>query len=354
MVERINRGMGAYEKLGGPENHFQASTLECTPEQCEAVAFVLNSRDLAVNLQGPAGTGKTRTLKQIKYGLHTAGIEMIAVAPTQDAVEVLQREGFAGAMTCQRLADDEKMQAELAGKVLVVDEAGMISGRQLAELLDLAEKHGARILFSGDTRQLRSVEACDALRILEEDSQLKTFALKSVQRQTGAYREAMEMFRAAPLQGFFRLEKMGAIREVPYLERPEAVAAAYFEAKAERNAKGKERNVLIVCPTHEEIGRVTEAIRENLRSRNQLGMGSVVERLEPLNWTGAQKSEAQNFELGQVLVFHKATDGARKNEQLHVVRTEADRVVARNERGEERVFTGEQANCFGVFQGASP
>ncbi len=348
MVERVNRGMGAYEKLGGPDNHFQAS-YDCTPEQREAVAFILNSRDLAVNLRGPAGTGKTHTLKQIKYGLHTVGIEMIAVAPTRDAVEVLQREGFADAMTCKRLADDEKVQAKLKGKVLVVDEAGMISGRQMAEILELAEKHGARLLFSGDTRQLRSVEACDSLRILEEDSQLKTVALQSVQRQTGAYREAVEALRSAPLQGFFQLEKMGAIREVPYLERPEAVVAAYFEAIAQPNAKGKMRDVLIVCPTHEEIGRVTEAIREDLRSRNQLGLSCVLERLEPLNWTAAQKGEARNYEAGQVLVFHEATTGARKNEQFRVVRAERDRMVARNERGEERVFTSAQANCFGVF-----
>src|SRR5262249_33974869 len=156
--------------------------------------------------------------------------------------------------------------------------------------------------------------------------------------------------RAAPLQGFFQLEKMGAIQEVPFLERPEAVVAAYFESKAQLNVKGKERSVLIVCPTHEEIGRVTEAIREDLRSRNQLGLGDVVERLDSLNWTTAQKGEAKNFEPGQVLVFHEATDGAKKNEQFSVVRTEGDRIVARNEKGKERTFNHEQANCFGVFQ----
>lgn len=46
-------------------------------------------------------------------------------------------------------------------------EAGMVSGRQMAELLNLAEQQAARIVFSGDTRQIQSVEAADALRILE-------------------------------------------------------------------------------------------------------------------------------------------------------------------------------------------
>ena len=305
IIELVNRGLGAYEKLGGPENHFEAS-FECTPEQRAAVAFVLNSKDLAVNLRGAAGTGKTHTLKEIKYGLHSAGIEVMAVAPTQGAVEELKREGFADAVNTSALLSDEKAQAGLAGKVIILDEAGMVSGEDMLALLKLAKKQGARVVFSGDTRQLQAVDACDALRILEDESMLKTVELKSVQRQQGAYREAIEFLREAPRQGFFMLEKMGAIRQVPFLERPEAAAEAYREAMAQKNAKGKERRVLLVCPTHAEIERVTEAIRADRKERGKLGKDEVVQRLEPLNWTEAQKKEARNFEAGQVLVFLSA------------------------------------------------
>ena len=352
MIDRINRGMGAYERLGGPDNHFEAS-FDCTPEQKKAVEFILNSRDLAINLQGASGAGKTKTLKQIKYALHTVGKEVFAVAPTQSAVEVLQKEAFADAITCERLAGDPTLQASLAGKVLIVDEAGMVSGKQMARLLEIAEKNHAQLLFTGDTKQLRSVEACDALRILEKDSQLKTIALKSVQRQTGAYREAIQYLRDAPLQGFFMLDKMGAIREVPFLDRPEAVAAAYREALARGRAKGKEPSILIVCPTHEEIGRVTEAIREDRRERGELGMGHVVDRFEPLNWTAAQKNDAQNFEPGHVLLFHKGSGAMRKNEALTVSRIEGEYVVAQTATGEERKIEAADVDRFGVFERSS-
>jgi ATP-dependent exoDNAse (exonuclease V) alpha subunit len=83
----------------------------------------------------------------------------LAVAPTRGAVEELQKVGFRDAMTISRLLDDPKAQAALHGRVLVVDEAGMVSGRQMEGLLKLAEREEARILFSGDTRQLQSVEA---------------------------------------------------------------------------------------------------------------------------------------------------------------------------------------------------
>ena len=76
--------------------------------------------------------------------------------------------------------------------MLIVDEAGMVSSRQMSELLTIAERQSARIVFSGDTRQIQSVEAGDALRVLEKESRLKSTSLTKVQRQTAAdYREAI-------------------------------------------------------------------------------------------------------------------------------------------------------------------
>jgi ATP-dependent exoDNAse (exonuclease V) alpha subunit len=100
-------------------------------------------------------------------------------------------------MTISRLLEDQQTQPSLRGKVLVVDEAGMVSGRQMEGLLKLAEREHARILFSGDTRQIQSVEASDALRILERESQMKSVSLTGVQRQTQAeYRDAIQTLRA--------------------------------------------------------------------------------------------------------------------------------------------------------------
>jgi hypothetical protein len=45
--------------------------------------------DLAVNIRGAAGTGKTATLHELQRGLEQSGHEMLAVAPTMSAVEEL-------------------------------------------------------------------------------------------------------------------------------------------------------------------------------------------------------------------------------------------------------------------------
>jgi AAA domain len=59
----------------------------------------------------------------------------VAIAPTRSAVEELHKVGFRNAMAVSRLLEDTSAQASLFGKVLVVDEASMVSGRQMEGLL---------------------------------------------------------------------------------------------------------------------------------------------------------------------------------------------------------------------------
>ena len=214
MVAMVNGGIGAYERLGGAHKLEPAEHLR--DEQRRALQQILVSRDFAINLRGAAGTGKTATLQEIDRGLREAGREVTAIAPTRSAVEELQKVGFRDAITVSRLLQDETSQSSLRGRVLVVDEAGMISGRQMEGILRLANEHLARVVFSGDTRQIQSVEASDALRILERESQMKSVALTGVQRQTHAqYRDAIQTLRQSPEKGFEKLERLGAVHEVP-------------------------------------------------------------------------------------------------------------------------------------------
>src|SRR5271167_3535794 len=157
MIAAVNRGIGAFDRLGGDHAFLASDRLR--PDQQHAVHQVLASRDGAVSLRGAAGAGKTATLQEIHRGLTEAGRDILAVAPTRSAVHELEQVGFSQAMTIQRLLVDPQEQAHLRDRVLIVDEAGMVSARQMTALLELAEQQTARVVFSGDTRQLQSVEA---------------------------------------------------------------------------------------------------------------------------------------------------------------------------------------------------
>jgi len=149
MIACVNSGIGRCAPLGGDQQFVASDRLR--PEQKRAVEVILGSRDQAVNLRGAAGTGKTATLTELRRGLVEAGREVLAIAPTMSAVEELQKIGFAEAITVEGLLHDERTQATLAAKVVILDEAGMISGRQMWELLRLVGRQATRLVFSGDT-----------------------------------------------------------------------------------------------------------------------------------------------------------------------------------------------------------
>jgi conjugative relaxase-like TrwC/TraI family protein len=343
MIDCVNRGIGGFERLGRDSQPVVSDRLN--PEQKAAIEFVLNSRDGAVNLCGAAGTGKTATLQELHRTLNEAGRKVLAVAPTVSAVEELQKVGFTGAITIERLLQDAKVVTGIQGNVLIADEAGMVSGRQMWELLRLAEQKNARIVFSGDTRQIQSVEAGDALRILEKESRLKSVGLTRVQRQTvAAYREAIQELRRNPEKGFEKLDAIGAIREVPFLDRPQTIAQAHAESRLQG------QNALVVCATHDEIDLVTASIRSARKAAGEIGKGIQLARDVSQNWTTAQKSEMRNFRPGQILGFHRAVNGIAKNETVEVVEVQDKHLLVRNEHGRIQTITPRQAKSFDVLE----
>jgi len=154
MINRVNRGIGRCDRLGRVEKFIASDRLR--PEQKRVVEFVLDSRDRVVAISGAAGTGKTATLQELRRGLLEARCEVLAIAPTMSAVEELQKVGFGDAMTVERLLQDRGTQQGLRQKVLILDEAGMVSGRRMSEFLRLAYEGGARVVFSGDTRRFKA------------------------------------------------------------------------------------------------------------------------------------------------------------------------------------------------------
>jgi ATP-dependent exoDNAse (exonuclease V) alpha subunit len=172
---------------------------------------------------------------------------------------------------------------------------------------------------------------------------LKTVALTQVQRQTRKdYRDAMEELRRNPERGFAKLDAMGAVREAAISERAAAIADAYDSAVGP--------SCLIVCATHDEIDQVTDAIRERLKTRGELGEGVALTRHVSLNWTAAQKADLQSYREGQLLGFHRAVKSIAKNDTLEVVRVGSSSLVVRGADGTERTISEKQAGSFDVLE----
>ena len=185
MVDAVNRGIGRFEPLGGTGSFLVSDRLN--PEQKHAVESVLDSRDRAVNIRGAAGTGKTATLRELNRGLCEAGREVLTVAPTMSAVEELRKVGFSDAVTLEGLLQNQAGYAAVHGKVLIAGRSGYGFGPPDVRICcGLPNSSRLGIVFSGDTRQIQSVEAGDALRVLEKESRLKSVSLTQVHRQASS------------------------------------------------------------------------------------------------------------------------------------------------------------------------
>jgi ATP-dependent exoDNAse (exonuclease V) alpha subunit len=114
---------------------------------------------------GPAGTGKTTMLRVATRAWSSAGYQVIGLAHTAVAAEVLRSEADMPAETVAKFFDLHDHADTPAGwaltprHVVVVDEAGMLATRDLDRLAALVTRHGAQLVLVGDYQQLGAIRA---------------------------------------------------------------------------------------------------------------------------------------------------------------------------------------------------
>jgi len=322
LIDFVADGKGKFKPFGSGKYQFQNQKL--SDEQRNAVQHVLQSTERVTAIRGGAGTGKTTMMKEAVAGIESGGAKVFTFAPSAEASRGVLRAdaGFANAETVEALLQNPKLQAQVRGQVLWIDEAGLLSVRTLARVADLAEKQNCRIILSGDTAQHRAVERGDALRLLEKHASLPAAELKEIWRQKADAHKAV----VADLQGgnlesaFKRLDKLGMLREMDADQRHEALATDYAAAvKAGKSA-------LVISPTHAEGERVTREIRAKLKAAKKLGVNErELVQLKNLQWTEAQRADTRNYQAGQVVQFHQNLAGFQRGERVMV--------AARDERG---------------------
>jgi len=141
-------------------------------EQAAAVRALTMSGAGVDVLHASAGTGKTSAvLGSVRQAYEAAGYRVVGAATSAKAARVLADDGGLQASTIARLLLDlERPQGGGIGPrtVLILDEASMIGTRDLAALLQHAERTRAKVLVVGDTRQLAAVDAGGGLRALQD------------------------------------------------------------------------------------------------------------------------------------------------------------------------------------------
>lgn len=281
--------------------------------QREATRALLTSPDRVTGLQGYAGTAKTTTvLATVAREAAAKGVKVTALAPTASAAQTLgDALGMRGETVARHLLGNTARQN--AG-LWIVDEASMLSARDMAALLDRAASAGARLLVVGDVKQLGSVGAGAAFAQLQAAG-LRTAKLDEIVRQINmATKEAVLASIAGDARKALDALDRGGGRIVEAATREErftAMARTYAALSPQERAR-----TLVIEPSREGRDVLTAEIRRELASKGELsGPAVTLQSLVAKNLSGAEARDPMSYARGDMVRFARdyADKGVRRD-----------------------------------------
>jgi conjugative relaxase-like TrwC/TraI family protein len=242
--------------------------------QADAAAAVAGD-DRLVLLVGPAGTGKTTTLRRAADDLHRHSRSVFGVAPTAKAAKVLRDETGIQADTVAKLLYEWRSGHEPSnpfwlspGTTLVVDEAGMAGTGALDQLVTLAVAQNWRLALVGDPRQLQAVgrggmfdELCRVGR---------THKLATIHRFRQPWERAASLqLRSGKVDAIDAYISHGRVSDGTFDDLVAAAARQWMDHTADG------RTVAVVAETNEHVDVLNRAIQLKRRALGHLGATAV-------------------------------------------------------------------------------
>jgi conjugative relaxase-like TrwC/TraI family protein len=315
--------------------------------QHRAVEDVLESRDRMMALEGVAGAGKTTSLAAIRDAVEHHGYEVKGLAPTSRAAQKLAETGMETETLQRHLARGQQPDDGRA-RVYVVDEASMISTRQMHTFLERLNRYD-RVLFVGDVRQHEAVEAGRPYAQMQEAG-LRTARLDEILRQKDpVLKETVEQLaRGEVKQAVENLNYQGRVHE--FKDRGERIGEI-----AREYARSPEKT-LVISPDNASRQEINRHIH---RAMHEAGHVTGADHRVPVlharqELTGADRQHAQNYTEGDVIRFSKGSKplGIEPGEYARVARVdeESNRVTITRKSGEELSYDPRRLQGVTVYR----
>ena len=291
-------------------------------EQKTAIEHVSGSERIAAVI-GRAGAGKTTMMKAAREAWEAAGYRVVGGALAGKAAEGLEKEA---GIVSRTLSSWELRwnggRNQLDSKtVFVLDEAGMVSSRQMARFVEAVTKAGAKLVLIGDPEQLQPIEAGAAFRAIAD--RIGYAELETI------YRQRQQWMRDASLD----LARGNVGRAVAAYRTNGKVIGWDLKADAVDN--------LIAAWDRDydpaKTSLILAHLRRDVRMLNQMARIKLIER--GVLDKGAMFKTAdgdRNFAVGDQIVFLKneGSLGVKNGMLAKVVETAPGRIVARVGEGE--------------------
>jgi conjugative relaxase-like TrwC/TraI family protein len=279
--------------------------------QRDAALGVLLTSNQVVGIQGRAGVGKTTLLTVTAQQASECGYTVKGLAPSASAARELTGAGIdAETITAFSHRPAKGLDART---LLIVDEAGMASTRQLHMILAEAASAGCRVVLVGDTAQLQSVEAGKPFAQLQAHG-MHTAVVNQIQRQKNQLlKHAVEL--AVDGQAALAVDVLDKhITEVfDASERFERIAGDYMALPASERAATR-----VIAGTRHARAEINRCIRDKLGLAEQ-GQDFVL--LDRKDQTAQQARSILSYEAGDLVLAE--TDypslGLKRGESAAVV-----------------------------------
>ncbi len=315
MVARVQAGVDAVPApivmdaaQAGLAQASKAAGIALSDEQTAAALSILSGTNSVQLIQGDAGAGKSTIFTIARDVAATQGIEVVAATPQNKLAGELrdatgmQVQSVEGLLSQHRFAIGKPTSAgldiardALGGKILIVDEASMVSHRQMVGLLQIAERSGlAKLVLVGDVKQIDPVEAGRPFALFQRQQVPTAFLSENRRQQDPELRDAVSALKAGDVRG--ALNHLGD--RVQESQSPAKAAAKQWLAlpEAERD------QTALLTSGHRLRTELLDQIRTGLIAEGKLGINALaLQTFENLNLTTQQLKQLSSYAPGQLL-----------------------------------------------------
>lgn len=242
-------------------------------DQLTAFHHALNAGGLAV-IQGRAGVGKTYTLGALADVYRRTGCTVVALVPQHSQKIDLQADAN---MTAAHRIDvlHRELHRVESGKavwtpktVLLVDEAGMADTAIVARLMKAARAAGAKVVLTGDDRQLQSVSRGGMFPLLADRydaAEITQVTRQKVEWQRDAAEDLAGGRMRAAMTAF---NDHGAIT---WTDDMDGAVGALVDRWAADTLKRPTALRMVLAYTNDDVHRLNAALRVVRAERGELG-----------------------------------------------------------------------------------
>jgi conjugative relaxase-like TrwC/TraI family protein len=350
IIERAEAGRGQ-SKVAVSEEKVKEH-IDSVPEgkkltegQENAVQMVCTTHDKISLIQGDAGAGKSYACDHIRQIMEREGHTVRGFAPTGKASEELSKAGVE-----TKTVDSFLESAQLGrtgvgkGEVWLVDEASMMGSKKLEKFLQEAEKHEAKVVLIGDTKQFQAVEQGKIFADLQKHALCEKVEITEVKRQKTEH--AQELVKALKERDFEKvfntLEEQKAFKEIADRgDRNKQVAEEYVSDRS------KGLNPVVLTSTNADKNDINREIRKRLEKEGVVDSGKEYKTFQKADLNAVSRNFAETYKEGQQVVLKKDCEEMRKGTQATIIEknTEENNIKLRYFDKESKAYKEKSVDC---------